>query len=169
MAKLVYLILLLLFLFLPVYGSTFYIGFDLSSADSFFADGTRLSFDFSYRHSDIRLSLPVSYSFCLDDDIAALDVALRVDYYPFSSLELFFGVDAIHYLRFFGLSSPEERNVFISSISMGYTFEFSHFYVEPRVIAQDPARLNEAESAILDDHFPFYLDYYVQLVIGACF
>ena len=52
---------------------------------------------------------------------------------------------------------------------MGYTFEFSHFYVEPRVIAQDPARLNEAESAILDDHFPFYLDYYAQLVIGACF
>ena len=122
MAKLVYLILLLLFLLLPVFGSSFYVAFDVMSLDSFIADGNRVSFDFSYRYGDFRISLPVSYSFCLDDDISALDVALRVDAYPFRDIELFFGVDVLRYLRFFGLSSPQERNVLLSSISIGYTF-----------------------------------------------
>ena len=95
MAKLVYLILLLLFLLLPVFGSSFYVAFDVMSLDSFIADGNRVSFDFSYRYGDFRISLPVSYSFCLDDDISALDVALRVDAYPFRDIELFFGVDVL--------------------------------------------------------------------------
>lgn len=169
MAKLVYLILLLLFLLLPVFGSSFYVAFDAMSLDSFIADGNRVSFDFSYRYGDFRISLPVSYSFCLDDDISALDVALRVDAYPFRDIELFFGVDVLRYLRFFGLSSPQERNVLLSSISIGYTFSFSHFFIEPRIIAQDPARIAENETAILDDHFPFYFDYYAQLLIGVRF
>lgn len=168
MAKLVYLILLLLFLFVPVFGSSFYLAFDIVSVDSFIADGKRVSFDLSYRFSDIRISLPISYSFCLDDDISAFDIGFRVDVYPFRNLNLFFGVDAIRYLRFFGLSSPENRNVFISSIVAGYTFEFPYWFIEPRIIIQDPARINETETAILDDHFPFYYDYYVQFLVGIC-
>ena len=167
MAKLVYLILLLLFLLIPVYGSTFYLGLDVGALDSFIADGNRVSFDFGYRFDEFRISLPVSYSFCLDDDISALDAALRVDVYPFKGIDLFFGVDALRYLRFFGLASPKERNVFLSSISIGYTFSLPYCYIEPRFIAQDPARMNENETSILDDHFPFYFNYYAQLLIGV--
>ena len=167
MAKLVYLILLLLFLLsMPVFGASFYLGLDIGALDSFIADGNRVSFDCGYRYGDFRISLPVSYSFCLDDDISALDIALRMDVYPFRGIDLFFGVDALRYLRFFGYSSPKERNVFLSSISIGYTFFFPYCYIEPRIIAQDPARMHETETAILDDHFPFYFDYYAQLVVG---
>ncbi len=169
MAKLVYLILLLLFIIIPVFGSSFYIGFDLASVDSFFADGNRVSFDLSYHFADFRISLPISYSFCLDDDISALDVALRVDVYPFTRLNLFFGVDAVRYVRFFGLGSPEERNLILTSIRMGYTFDLPYCYIEPRIVAVDPARINETETALLDDHFPFYYDFYVELLVGVRF
>ncbi len=169
MAKLAYLILLLLFLFIPVYGSSFYFGIDLGAADSFFADGSRVSFDIGYSFADFRISVPFSYSFCLEHSISALDIAIRADVYPFKDLPLFFGVDALRYLRFFGLSSPEERNLFLSSIMVGYTFRLPYCYIEPRIIASDPARLRETETGILDDHFPYYFDFYGQLIAGVRF
>ena len=169
MAKLVYLILLLLFIFMPVYGTSFYLGFDLVSVDSFFVDGDRVGFDFCYRFLDFRVSIPVSYCFCLDDALSALDIGLRVDYYPFKDIDLFFGVDAVRYIRFFGLSSPEERNLFLSSLSVGYTIDLPYSYIEPRVIAHDPARLSEGARDVLDDHFPFYYDFYGQLIVGVRF
>ena len=155
-----------LLIIFPVFSSSLSIGVDLGALDSFFLDGKRVGGAIGFRYGKIRASLDLQYAFDLEREYSLLDVGASIDVYPFSSLGLFFGVDLLRYGRFFGAGSPVERNIFFSSIRIGWTFSFPYFYIEPRLVITDPARLSQDSLSSLSESFLYYGNYYFALMIG---
>lgn len=147
----------------------FYIGADAMMMDGFFSPGQRISIEASIEIFDVRISVPFSYAFDLDEDIAFVDAGIRLDCYPFDGLGLFFGADLVRYGRFFGRASPVEKDVLLSSLVIGYTFLFPYSYLEPRIILLDPGRLIEEVTTELRNSFFMYSNFYFALLVGVSF
>ena len=174
MAKSISLIVLLLFpllLFSPheAHAATWDVKTDLMALDFLWNRGSRVSLDAGLRIRDMRFSLPVTYAWDLHADISFLDIALRIDCYPFDGWGLFFGVDAARWGRWFGWGSPEERNMFPSALYAGWTLSWPYFCIEPTIVVTDPARVAEIELEPLREHFMMYGRVYAQLWMGVSF
>ncbi len=171
MAKKMMIALLLLFLipFSAFSGDRFHIGVDAAMVDGFFSPGQRVGAEFSVAVSDVRISVPVTYAFDLDEDVAFIDVGVRLDCYPFANLGLFFGADLVRYGRFIGRGSPEKKDVLLSALVIGYTFRFPFSYLEPRIVLMDPGRFVEEVTDRLKDHFLMYNGFYFALIVGVSF
>ena len=150
-------------------GRMFYIGADAMMMDGFFSPGQRISMEASIEIFDVRISVPFSYAFDLDEDMAFVDAGIRLDCYPFDGLGLFFGADLVRYGRFFGRASPDNKDVLLSSLVIGYTFLFPYSYLEPRIILMDPGRLVEEVTSVLRNSFYMYSNFYFALIVGVSF
>lgn len=159
-------LLLVLSLLLPAYSMSLNVGIDGVALDSFFLDGKRIGGSVALRYGKVRCSFDLAYAFDLSREYSLLDIGAAVDVYPFDNLGLFFGVDLIRYGRYFGSGSPDKRDIFFSSIRIGWTFSFPYFYIEPRLVITDPARLNQDALAHLTKSFLCYGNYYAALLIG---
>ena len=59
-------------------------------------------------------------------------------------------------------SSPMSVFLAISQVA----FSFPYFYIEPRLVITDPARLSQDSLSSLSESFLYYGNYYFALMIG---
>lgn len=169
MKRLGLLFLSLLVTVLPLSASRMTVMADLMSLDSFLGKGCRISGEVGYRRGQVAFTVPFGYAFSLSEELSLADVSLCLRLYPFSDLELYFAADIFSYIRTFGKDSPERRDLFLSSFSCGYSFEYGHLSVEPELVFLDPAGLLEGQLQFLSERFYNYLEIYFALKIGVGF
>ena len=162
------LFLCLLLLAMPLSGSDMHvsISMDASALDSLFASGKRVSVTTGIRRGQIGLEIPVSYGISLTEEIGVIDASLALKLYPIDDIGLYMGTDVVSWIHLFGADSPDEKDIYPPSFTVGYTFTYGKLLVEPEIIFQNPLRFEAQTLSFLAERFPSYRDFYFSLKVG---
>ena len=152
-----------------VSASAFQIGFDLRCLDSFFYPAVRIDGEFSYRFSEVRVSIPLRYSHSMSHELDFIETGLSVSVYPFDGYGFFASVSLLRVGYSWGLEAPEDPLLLFSEAAVGWTFEFPYFFIEPRISVTDAFSSEQGRLAIISEAVPQYSRFRISLITGCTF
>ena len=147
----------------------FQAGFDLRCFDSFFYPSVRIDGEIAYRFGKLRLTVPIRYSSSSDYELDMLESGLLVSLYPFDDCGFFCAVSLLRAGYMWGLEAPTDELVFFSEAVIGWTFSFSHFFLEPRFCMLDAFNTEEEVLEALEEAVPQYSSFRLSLMTGISF
>lgn len=149
--------------------ASFQIGGDLRCLDSFFYPSMRIDGEFSYRFGKLRLTIPMRYSHSNDYELDMIESGLLVSLYPFEDKGFFMAVSLLRAGYMWGLEAPTDDLVFFSEAVIGWTFQFRHFFIEPRLCIMDAFDTDEEVLETLEDAVAQYSAFRLSLMTGISF
>ena len=152
-----------------VSASAFQIGFDLRCLDSFFYPAVRIDGEFSYRFSEVRVSIPLRYSHSNTHELDFAETGLIVSVYPFDGLGFYAGVSLLRLGYAWGLEAPADPLLLFSEAMVGWTFSFPYFFIEPRITVTDVFSSEKGRLDIIREAIPQYSTIRISLIAGCAF
>ena len=152
-----------------VSASAFRVGIDLRCLDSLFYPAVRVDGEFSYRFSEVRVSIPLRYSHSMSHELDFIETGLAVSVYPFEGYGFFASVSLLRVGYFWGLEAPEDPLLLFSEASVGWTFDFPYFFIEPRISITDVFSSEQGRLSVLSEAVPQYSRFRISLMTGCTF
>ena len=118
------------------------IGLDAFSIDSLINSNLALRGEVAMSYDDIKISNNIGFYKSFDKDclVNAINTSLNFAYFPFEKAGFYLGATLIDYTYIFGLDTPEEPSIFLTSIRTGYIFTlFNHLSFDFRASLFDSA------------------------------
>lgn len=144
-------------------------GIDLRSLDSFFYPSVRVDGEFSYRFSEVRVTIPLRYTHSNTHELDFAETGLIVSVYPFDGLGFYAGVSMLRIGYAWGLEAPADPLILFSEAMIGWTFEFPYFFVEPRISVTDIFSSEKGRLDAIREAVPQYSPIRISLIVGCAF
>ena len=145
-----------------IHASEWQVGVDLRCIDSFFYPAVRVDGEFSYRFSEVRVTIPLRYSHSNTHELDFAETGLIVSVYPFDGLGFCLGYA-------WGLEAPADPLLLFSEAMVGWTFSFPYFFIEPRITVTDVFSSEKGRLDIIREAIPQYSTIRISLIAGCAF
>ena len=145
------------------------VGVDLRCVDSFFYPSVRLDGEFSYRFSEVRVTVPLRYAHSNTHELDFAETGLIVSVYPFDGLGFYAGVSLLRLGYAWGLEAPSDPLILFSEAMIGWTFSFPWFFIEPRISITDAFSSEKGRLGAIREAIPQYSAVRISLIAGCAF
>ncbi len=152
-----------------MHASEWQIGIDLRCIDSFFYPSMRIDGEFSYRFSEVRVTVPLRYAHSNTHELDFVETGLIVSVYPFDGLGFYAGVSLLRAGYAWGLEAPSNPLILFSEALVGWTFSFPYFFIEPRITVTDVFSSEKGRLDVLREAIPQYSMLRISLIAGCAF
>ena len=152
-----------------VSASSWQVGVDLRCLDSFFYPSVRFDGEFSYRFSEVRVTVPLRYAHSMSHELDFVESGVYVSVYPFEGYGFYAGVSLLRAGYMWGLEAPDNPFLLFSEAMVGWTFSFPYFFIEPRITVTDVFSSEKGRLDVLSEAIPQYSLLRISLITGCSF